>query len=300
MPIVFRADANGRIGFGHFTRSSALMSRLENDFECRMVSLDPDSPDYAALHEDFTASIGPDDIVVLDNYYFDTDYQRLVRRRAHALVCIDDLPDKHYVADLFLTFSPLPQSRFSLEPYTRFYGGVDRAFLREPFLRPVTRQRDFPPRRALLMIGGADPLHLTDKLLGIMLEVYDEIEIDVVTRTNPDQSLLDSGRVNTWSGLDAVAMAYLMDHADFGVFPASTVCVEAFARRLPVAAGFFVDNQIPFYTHGTQLGWWLPLGDLRANPNIIKKILQQGCIPDSPKFDFAARSREITDIFKSL
>lgn len=298
--VVFRADANGRIGFGHFMRSSALKSQLENEFECHMVSLDPDSGDYGRQDEEFTASIGKEDIVVLDNYYFDTAYQRHVRQRAHALVCIDDMPDKHYVADLFLTFSPLPESRFSLEHYTRFYGGVDRAFLREPFLTPVTRKRSCPPQRALLIIGGADPLHLTDRMLGILLEVYTDMEIDVVSRTTPAQILLDSGRVETWSGLDASRMVQLMDRADFGIFPASTVCVEAFARQLPVAAGFFVDNQIPFYTHGTELGWWLPLGDLRADRDTLKCILGKGCIPPPPKFDFAARHREITDIFKSL
>lgn len=298
--VVFRADANQRIGFGHFMRSSALMDRLKGDFECRMVSLDPDSDNYTRLHDKFTEEVGPDDIVVLDNYYFNTNYQRLLRERAAALVCIDDLPDRHYVADIFLTFSPLERERFSLEPYTRFYGGIDRAFLREPFLKPAPERMNHSPRHALLAIGGTDPLHLTNKILRIIQEIYPYIDIDVISRSTVNENLLERGRVKVWSGLDATQMADMMDRADFGIFPASTVCVEAFSRRLPVAAGYFVDNQIPFYTHGSREKWWLPLGDLRADSDSIRQRFENKTIPLPPDFDFAARNNEIKDIFKSL
>ncbi len=44
----------------------------------------------------------------------------------------------------------------------------------------------------------------------------------------------------------------LLDNADMGIFPASTVCVEAFSRHLPVAAGYFVSNQEEFYAEGVK------------------------------------------------
>ena len=46
---------------------------------------------------DFLSHLQGDEIVVLDNYFFTTDYQRAIKQKGCRLVCIDDMHDKHYV-----------------------------------------------------------------------------------------------------------------------------------------------------------------------------------------------------------
>ena len=41
-------------------------------------------------------------IVVLDGYHFDTNYQTKIKQKGCKLVCIDDLHDKHFVADIII------------------------------------------------------------------------------------------------------------------------------------------------------------------------------------------------------
>jgi spore coat polysaccharide biosynthesis predicted glycosyltransferase SpsG len=52
-----------------------------------------------------------------------------------------------------------------------------------------------------------------------------------------------------FKNLTALEISKLMEKADFGIFPASTVAIEACAKRLPFICGYFVDNQKEFY-HG--------------------------------------------------
>jgi len=323
--VVFRADADRVTGYGHFVRSMALASYLRHDFDCVVATRNADIggpsdwqkslvaeagasllPVYGSGLNEFDAgfmtSLRPEDVVVLDNYYFTTEYQRNVRSRVKALVCIDDMHDRHFVADVILTVCPLTRSDFSLEDYTRFYGGVDRAFLREPFLAPVPeRNRPSIPCCVALAIGGADPLHLTDTVIAALQRILPEVEVDVIA--GQSVSVEPSAGVRIWRDINAERIVEIFDHADLGIFPASTVCVEAFSRRLPMAAGYYVDNQKDFYRHGVSQGWFAPLGWLPDGEAYIERRLHEALlrgVPQPPAFDFEKRKGEIIEIFKSL
>ena len=96
----------------------------------------------------------------------------------------------------------------------------------------------------------------------------------------------------------------LLDNADMGIFPASTVCVEAFSRHLPVAAGYFVFNQEEFYAEGVQRGWFTPLDSLfdsRARLAArIRKAVEGLSERNVPEFDFHEGRRMIIDFFRNL
>ena len=102
--VVLRADAARSIGFGHFVRTMALAAYLSRDFDCRVASFNPDllrisdyqlgliaeasatplhleAADRDAYDAAFVESLDPEDIVVLDNYYYTTAYQQHVRSR---------------------------------------------------------------------------------------------------------------------------------------------------------------------------------------------------------------------------
>lgn len=321
---VLRADAGGPVGFGHFVRTVALASYLRDDFDCVVTGHTPDGvlsqwqldeisaagarplPIAASGLKEFDAlfldTLGPDDIAVLDNYYFDAHYQSAARERCAALVCIDDTHARRFTADAVVSFCPLPREKFNLAPYTRLYTGLGWAFLRAPFLSPAPpRVSTGAPRRIMTAIGGTDPLGLTAKICRVIGEVFPEAEIhlpgDCDSHIDCRLSTVRHGR------LDAAGMARLMDSCDLGVFPASTLCVEAISRRLPVVAGWFVDNQRDFYEAGTASGWMGALGPLLDPPDLIEARLREATaagLPSPPDIDFAAARRQVAETFNSL
>jgi spore coat polysaccharide biosynthesis predicted glycosyltransferase SpsG len=94
-------------------------------------------PEDDSLLDTFLSSLKGDEIVVLDNYYFDTNYQKKIKEKGCRLVCIDDMHDKHYVADVVINHAEgIVKSHFSYDPNTLLLLGLKYALLRSPFLKP--------------------------------------------------------------------------------------------------------------------------------------------------------------------
>lgn len=327
--VIIRSDADGKIGYGHFIRSLALASYLGEDFECTFCTFNPTNKyptDYqiremskvcpyrhiqAETMEDFNRKfvdgLEGNEIVVLDNYYFGTDYQRQIRAKGCRLVCVDDVHDRHMVADLILTGSPLEASSFSMEPYTKFCGGLSHHFLRPEFLRAAkSRRRLFREgnaSRIVLAMGGADPFGLTKKILGILRDIDKELEISVIAGDTVAIDDIIGPKVKVFRRITASEITELFALADLGIFPSSTICVEALACRLPVAAGWFVDNQKDFYQYGVKEQLFLPLGNLLDDEKRLKEAITTALHTNnllSPNIDFETGKAELIQLFKDL
>jgi len=324
--IVLRADGSGKTGYGHFIRSLALASYLKDDFDCHFTtynSVDHTPTDYqlgeiarvcdyihvvsSSLEEanaDFLNKLRPDDIVVLDNYYYTTDYQQAIKDMECKLVCIDDMHDRHMVCDLLMTACPLRRDDFSLEPYTKFIGGIEWAFLREPFLSP-NKHHNISDKinRVVIAMGGADPFNLTDKMIQVVKAVLPKCEIHVMAGDTVAISEESSTIATIHRRLDADSIVKLFDDSDLGIFPASTVCMEAFSRELPVAAGYYVNNQEEFYKYGVEHEMFSPLGCLLDERTMIKNRLRniiENHRPSPVTIDFHDQKKKIIELFKEL
>lgn len=326
--IVFRADASKRIGFGHFIRSLALANYLKNDFDCVFASYNQDSanevmsgyqlseickvctPAYisgitkTSFDEEFINELKPEDIAVLDNYYYDTEYQQRIKDKGCKLVYIDDMHRYHIVSDLLLTVCPLKLEDFSTEPYTKFVGGIEWALLREPFLKPLPNRTESEGiSNVVLGMGGADAFNITDKMVGIVNDLLPEAELDIICGEGVELSPQPEKKVKVHRCLSAEDIVDLFDKADIGIFPASTISVEALSRRLPVIAGYYVDNQVEFYNYGVRNGYFSPGGDFLADPHKIENTLRQilgNPIHRAPQIDFTSQKQKYVNLFKTL
>ena len=273
--IYFRADASAKIGYGHFIRTLALVDMLKDDFDCAFFTTAPTEYqtselkkvcEYIPLEEEskfdkFLEYLNGDEIVVLDNYFYSTDYQSLIKNKGCKLVCIDDIHDKHYVADVVINHALTDTSLFSIEPYTKLCLGFEYALLRAPFLKPVAdtcRNNDL-----IISFGAADPFGITDKVVSMLLTMNIPYHIVVVLGDKVYLSEANRQQVSTRKNLTAEQMAELFERSAAGILSASTVCIEALSRNLPLAVGYHVDNQIEFYGCLAKSMAVQPLGNLQ-------------------------------------
>ena len=194
--IFFRADGNTHIGLGHLVRCSALAYMLQSYFEisfyCKEI---PESFEkelvnnsYEVIRIDneaqFIEQLDHNQIVVLDGYNFNTAYQLEIKAKGNKLVCIDDLHDKEFVADLIINHAPgVKPEDYSAQPHTQFALGLDYALLRPAFLQQALKPRKIEKiETALICFGGSDPKNLTQSTL--------EIEYGVIPHDGKNQIIV--------------------------------------------------------------------------------------------------------------
>lgn len=261
--IIFRADGGPSIGMGHFTRTLALAEMLNEHFHCIFATLQPTEYQIAEIEkichgrivlpvddshfEQFLGYLKGDEIVVIDNYYFTTDYQKAIKAKGCKLVCIDDMHDKHFVSDVVINHAEgIDKNEYSIEPYTKLLLGYKYALLRKDYLNPdiETHKKKYS---ALIMMGGADPLNITSRILEQMVAIDFKKPIAVVSTKNGLEPFKKSDEFIFFKSLNAKQVVELMQTSEFGILPASTVAIEASAIRLPFICGYFIDNQKEIY-----------------------------------------------------
>lgn len=293
--IIFRADGNHSIGMGHFTRSLALADMLKDDFDVVFATRDPDETQlneigtvYGGIlelpgsnkHFDvFLNYLTGDEIVVLDNYYFDTTYQKAIKSKGNKLVCIDDMHDKHYVADTVINHSPgLSPDMFSCEKYTKLCLGLEYALLRKPFLHAAKRERTIEKiETVFICFGGSDPFDLTFKTLKIVAGIKGIRNIYVVTGhhyKNPEALKTycsDFNHIFIHRNLDANQMANIMEQSHLAIVPASSILLEILCIKIPIITGYYADNQLDVLRSVERLSNTFSVGDFRTLESIKLK-----------------------------
>lgn len=284
--IYFRADASGSIGYGHFIRTLALADMLKDEFECTFFTCHPTSYQeeemkkvcqFVSLNEeshfdDFLAYLTGDEIVVLDNYYYTTDYQHAIKVRGCKLVCVDDMHDKHYISDMVINHGLSDPDLFDCESYTRLCLGPDYALLRKPFLE---RKNILERNGIVICFGGSDFFDFTSKVITDLLDKgsKDNIIAIVGDAYLPKGSTLNNGHVEYRSRLSANQMVATFCQASLVICSASSVCYEALACGAQVAAGWYVDNQKDLYTELVRQGFVYPLGNLHDGIKGVNDIV---------------------------
>lgn len=266
--IIFRADGSSTIGMGHFVRTLALAEMLKDDFFCIYAIQSPTEYQISEIKQvchqriDLPANdthfflflklLKGDEIVVLDNYYFTTEYQSEIKAKGCKLVCIDDMHDKHFVADIIINHAPISASNYSATAFTKILLGFNYVLIRQTFLNYRTPSRNFKFNHVLVCFGGADFNNLTTQTLK-SIDKIDFIERITVIIGNAFTNIIElesikneiskNKQIRVFQNLNADDLAKIIGEADFAIVPCSTILFEVLSQKVPVITGFYVDNQ---------------------------------------------------------
>ena len=244
--IYFRADAGASIGYGHFIRTLALADMLKDYFDCTFFTQCPTTYQICEVHkickleklpadnshfELFLERLSGDEIVVLDNYFFTTNYQQHIKDKGCKLVCIDDMHDKHYIADIVINHGITDTSKFDVEPYTQLCLGFNWALLRKPFLQPVNKSNKVSGHW-LIAFGGSDSYNLTEKFVCLIHDknIVKHISVVIGDAYQYTNNLNKYHKISVRKNLSANDMASLMEKCEYAILPSSGICLEALSR----------------------------------------------------------------------
>lgn len=307
--LILRADAGPDIGYGHFIRTLALADMLKDDFDCCFYTTEPTEYQIRELSNickfrslkkeshfvDFLSCLDGNEIVVLDNYFFDTDYQRAIRDKGCKLICIDDMHDKHYVSDVVINQIVTDVGLFDVEKYTKLLLGVDFALLRAPFLAPAIEIKR--NKNLLVCLGGSDPYHLADHVISALVPTEMPYHIICITGDRGSVSGTYGKNVEFVNNLNASELARLFEESACGIFSSSMVCLEALTRGLPVIAGYYVDNQIELYSYLCEKGAVIGIGSFF---DVSDAMIRDSVSNVRYREPFIIDTRKVRDRFKAV
>lgn len=277
--ILFRVDANNKIGWGHFYRSLALAEMLKESFSIVFAMAEPCmdlvtnlkeksiqviklpfqeycSPDERGNKElqfDLYGKLSDVNIVVLDGYWFGPKYQSELRKYSIKVVIIEDDGEGTYFADLIINHAPDTQKyRYHTDNKDTDYAiGPNYALLRPSFLKAAKEKHRVKSsiNNVLIAFGGSDQFNFTAKLLNWFIENTDvSLHVIIGAGYEHQHSLnetisIDPSRITLDRNLREDQMVAAMKSADAAVLPASGVLFESIACRLPAISGTYTKNQ---------------------------------------------------------
>lgn len=312
--IYFRADADAKIGFGHFVRTLALAEMLKDDFECVFFTAAPNEYQKKEVKkvcklvelysderkfDDFLSYLTGKELVFLDNYFFNSDYEKKIKDIGSGLIVLST-PTCHHYADVVFNYIEKDITQYSIEPYTRIFAGQEWTILRKPFLIPIDNTKR-KKGSVVISFGGTDQFFLTEKVLDNLINQ----DISVICTSRISSKRIDYFRncgVKVYVDVNADVVAKVFETSDFAILSSSTICIEALSRGCKVLAGYYIDNQINYYKSLSNDELIYPLGDLLSDEafmNLNTKF--EVCKQTNPfKIDLTRQRNNYIKIFKEL
>ena len=293
--ISIRVDGNAEIGLGHIFRCISLAQILHPRFEIAFYCISiPDSIKntleqlglkFIAIvsESDFFTRIKKIDIIVLDGYKFDTQYQINIKKLGNKLVYIDDMCDMHYYSDLIINHAPgIESTQYLSESYTDFALGLDYSLLRPSFINATQNIKNHRKNNSILIsFGGSDFHDFTCKTLRVIEKLnfrFSSIDIVIGPSYLYEEKLNEiiadfSEVVILHKSLSEHEMCKLFLTNEFALVPSSGVLFEALSCGCKPISGFYIYNQENIYKGFKELMCIIPVEDF-SESNLINGFNQ--------------------------
>jgi UDP-2,4-diacetamido-2,4,6-trideoxy-beta-L-altropyranose hydrolase len=287
---VIRCDGGPKIGLGHVSRCLALAESLAtSDWRCRfaMSSDTQDSgmvssagfeilmldrwDDAAGLS---SAVAGRADLLVIDHYGLDEDYEQSCRGFADALLAFDDEPMRSHRCDLLVNSAASRAAtayRGLVTKHGRLLLGPDFICLRSSFAAAraralLRRQEEREVSRVYVSFGAVDSIGLCNVALAALAKIDRPLNIDVaIGGAAPHLDVIrEIGSMlphTVTVHVDSMNMADLLCAADLALGAAGVNAWERCVLGVPSVLVAVAGNQTGTYADMTEAGAALGIGD---------------------------------------
>jgi UDP-2,4-diacetamido-2,4,6-trideoxy-beta-L-altropyranose hydrolase len=303
---------------GHVMRCLAVSEMLEDAFELSFVMFQPDQGvkevvskaglpvvELSSLLD--TDYARPADAVVLDGYWFDTDYVKKIKSLNKKVIQIDDFAGPDFFSDLVINHAiGADYSGSVIHQGGSLLSGSSYALLRKEFL--LAAQTPAKPRALdslLLSMGGADPKNYTLQLLEAIQHLPQKFKsITVIAGgANLHKSALEAFiarapqlNVQVKESLQAREIITLLQNTSLFICSASTIAYEAMAVKVPLACFMTADNQEKIYNGLLEANAALGLGDISRLDSAGLAAALAAAFADSDKAELCMSSqRQLID-----
>jgi UDP-2,4-diacetamido-2,4,6-trideoxy-beta-L-altropyranose hydrolase len=246
-------DAGGRAVFAMARSTPAVIRRLRSE-SCDIVVIRgevghvSDAVQTTELARELDAAW-----LIIDGYYFGTEYQKRLKLGGIQVLLVDDKADaESYSADLILNqnvhaHEDLYRNR---TPRSKLLLGARYCLLRREFQRWRGWRRTIAPhaRKVMITMGGSDPGNASLCVIEALREyrLADREVTVIVGGSNPHHARIESA-VHEFNGArivqDAANMAELLAGADIAIAAAGTTCWEMCLVGLPALLVVLSENQ---------------------------------------------------------
>lgn len=275
--IYFRADANPAIGFGHISRCLSLATFLKNKFRSEFILTSKNNfiikkikdtvdsiyyiPQSSTTNEDASLTskhVGSNGIIVLDGYNFDTAYQEQLLQNNCKVVCIDDINQYHYVANVIINHAEgIKKNSYSTNTTTQLYLGLKYAMINPVFLKEALKKDGTSTKKKgeyFINMGGSDPFNNTLKVAAALIDNKKIKKIHIVIgKLYPYKKILNTfikknkSKINIYENILPLEVARLLKKCEVAICPSSTISIESCAVGIGLITGLTAENQLGIY-----------------------------------------------------
>ncbi|MCW5824478.1 MAG: UDP-2,4-diacetamido-2,4,6-trideoxy-beta-L-altropyranose hydrolase [Cyanobacteria bacterium TGS_CYA1] len=317
MKVVFRADASEEQGGGHVMRSLVIANEFaKRGHECFFVSLSgsfdmvpfrENSSVRSLLHKieienkhvddcNHLKSLLPSglipDLVLVDSYLLQEDYEIGLSKICSKVAALDDVPNRHHSADILIdpTFQRKSREYANfMRENTVVLAGVDYAPLREEFARlrsssltnRLQRIQTSTQKNVVISMGLSDPDNITLKILSALENVKTAFNATVVIGNNSlrEQEILALSKSLKFPISVLIAhedMAHLFFESDLAVGAGGSSSWERCCLGLPTVQVTLALNQQAVTSNLASVGAIYDLGTVsHLKPEVIAKEIDR-------------------------
>lgn len=288
MKIAFRVDANPHIGMGHLSRCLSIAACLaQNGHSPLLITADAstrhliEAKGFSSVCLDSSYNVMGSELdklthiiaehkiqrLVIDSYFVTEEYLGALRNIVKTIY-LDDVNAFAYPASLLINYN-LYGSDFDYSQIQERYGtkllvGPAYAPLREEFSLQSPALPRKKAQHVLVSTGGADPMHLGEKITGALLSAFNDLTIHWVAGAFAETSSIESQRLIIYRNV--TAMAELILRCDVAISAAGFTLYELCACGVPTLSYAFADNQL-FGARAFDAQKIIPwAGDFRESP----------------------------------
>jgi len=206
--------------------------------------------------------------MILDGYQFGESYEQEIKRAGYNLLRVDDIPTRHYYADIVLNQNfGANEFKYSTESYTQVLAGLQYVLLRREFRNKNHAQhtiRKKPPFNVMVSLGGSSDR--TAALNQMISQGFSKLSEQI--------------SVTVFAGTSSKNIAEEMDKADFAIVSGGSTMWELIYMRVPFLAVALTSEQRDYLGSIANKGLF---SDFVWHEDITQELVQKkilSCIND--------------------